>query len=130
MMTAAITAKFSRSLIRKAWFTLRPVIFAIARTDSDCLNSAVSSFSSPIASHLMQRGSRRIQRRFTPRFLPPEHSCPRFAQPLLIFRRAPFSRRNIGPRLFDRSLSFAAPLFQHPPQRLVHDDRIEHVKQS
>jgi hypothetical protein len=52
----------------------------------------------------VQRSRTRIERGLAPAFLSAEHGCPRLPQPLLIFGRTRFSRRDISPRLLNRTL--------------------------
>ena len=58
MMTPAITAKFKVKLIQYAVGTLTCNVREIQATDGECLNSSISSFSSPAASRLACTSSR------------------------------------------------------------------------
>jgi hypothetical protein len=81
-----------------------------------------------VSSFVYGRGSR-IQRRFAPSLLPAEDNSSRLAQALFELRSACLGGGDVGPRLFDCALGFAAPLRQHALQRLVQNRRIERIEQ-
>src|SRR5579863_6121999 len=59
----------------------------------------------------VERGRAGIGSGLAASFLGAEHGCPGFAQTLLIFRSASLGGGDVGPRLLDRTLGFAAAVF-------------------